>query len=340
MASFCLVLAVPALRSAMYGHASAPSPGRALDTPRLLVVNQGDATVSVVDPEAAKAVATIHESIPGMVGHEIAVSADGRFGYLPLYGDSGLGRPGSDGDSLLVLDLASAQVVRRVSFDRGLRPHCAVLDPAAQLLYVTTELAQSVSIIDTKTMSITGSIPTGAEQSHMLVLSHDGRFGYTANVSTGTVSVLDLPTRKLLTKVSVAPTIQRISISPDDRTVVTADQSSPRLAFVDTKTHSVRSWMQLPSLGYGSVFTRDGKRLLITLPQTGQLAAIDVATQKIDHIVDVGARPQEVLIRPDGRFAYVSCFGARHVSVVDLSTWQVVNRIDTGEKADGMVWVQ
>ena len=322
----------------MHGYAFMPSDP--VHPPRLLVVNQGDATVSVVDPESAKAIATIHEAIPAMVGHEIAASPDGRLAYLPLYGDSGLGRPGSDGDSLLVLDLNNDQVLRRVSFGRGLRPHCPVLDPTNHLLYVTTELGQSITVIDTETMSIVGSIPTGAEQSHMLVLSHDGRMGYTANVSSGTVSVLDLHARKLLTKVSVAPSIQRISISPDDRPLATADQSSPRLAFLDTGTNTVRSWLPLPSLGYGSVFTRDGKRLLITLPQTGQLAIIDLAAMKVEHVVDVGARPQEVLIRPDGRVAYVSCFGARHVSVVDLSTWQVVHKIDTGEKADGMVWVK
>ena len=324
----------------MNASAFAQSSRSGSSKPRLLVVNQGDATVSIVDPETAKSMATIHEAVPSMVGHEVAASPDGRLAYLPLYGDSGIGRPGSDGDSLLVLNIPEAKVVQRVPLGRGLRPHCPVLDPARHLLYVTTELAKAVTIFDTQTMAIVGSIPTGAEQSHMLVLSHDGRLGYTANVSSGTVSVLDLQSRKLLTKIGVAPTVQRIALSPDDRTVVTADQSSPRLAFIDTATSAIRSWMPLPSLGYGSAFTADGKRLLVTLPQAGQLAVIDLAAGKIERTIDVGPRPQEVLIRPDSRFAYVSCFGAHHVSVVDLQSLQVVNRIDTGEKADGMAWIK
>ncbi len=63
---------------------------------------------------------------------------------------------------------------------------------------MTTELDQSVTIIDPKTLKIVGSIPTGQPESHMLTISHDGLRGYTANVGPGTVSVLDIKARKTL----------------------------------------------------------------------------------------------------------------------------------------------
>lgn len=82
-------------------------------------------------------------------------------------------------------------MVAHMDFGHGVRPHCIVLNPEDGLLYVTTELDKSVTIIDPKTLKTVGAIPTGEDQSHMLVLSHDGRFGYTANVGSGSVSVLD-----------------------------------------------------------------------------------------------------------------------------------------------------
>jgi DNA-binding beta-propeller fold protein YncE len=78
--------------------------------------------------------------------------------------------------------------VGRLDFGHGVRPHCIVMNPRDGLLYVTTEIDRTVTIVDPKTFKIVGSIPTGQEQSHMLVLSHDGRFGYTANVGPGTIS--------------------------------------------------------------------------------------------------------------------------------------------------------
>jgi YVTN family beta-propeller protein len=50
------------------------------------------------------------------------------------------------------------------------------------MLYVTTELDHSITIIDPKTLKIVGSIPTGQPESHMFAISHDGLRGYTANV--------------------------------------------------------------------------------------------------------------------------------------------------------------
>ena len=92
---------------------------------------------------------------------------------------------------------------------------------------------------------IVDKIPTGAEESHMLVLSHDGKTGYTANVGPGTVSVLDMEGRKTLAVIPVAGEVQRIAISSDDRLVFTSDQTKPRLAVIDTaaKQGEARGWL-------------------------------------------------------------------------------------------------
>src|ERR1039457_6374973 len=51
----------------------------------LLVVNQGDSDLSIVDPVSAREVATIAEKTTGVHGHEIAVSADGRTAFVPIW---------------------------------------------------------------------------------------------------------------------------------------------------------------------------------------------------------------------------------------------------------------
>ena len=77
----------------------------------------------------------------GITGHEVAASPDGQTAYVPIYGNSGVGRPGTNGRTMAVIDLASRRVVRTLDFDKPLRPHCAVFGPKNRLLYVTTELS-------------------------------------------------------------------------------------------------------------------------------------------------------------------------------------------------------
>jgi DNA-binding beta-propeller fold protein YncE len=273
-----------------------------------------------------------------MVGHEVATSPDGRLAYLPLYGDSGVGKPGTDGRTMLVIDLASRKIVDRLDFGHGVRPHCVLYDRSTDRIYVTTELDKSITIVDPHTMKIVGAVPTNQEQSHMLAISHDGRRGYTANVGPGTVSVLDMAARKFVTTIPIAATTQRISISKDDSMVFTSDQVLPRLAVIDTSSNTIRQWVTLPAPGYGSASTKDGAMLLVTLPSAGALAVVDLKKMQTVRTIEIGERPQEVLVRPDGKVAYVSCFGGHQVAVVDLSQWQVTQRIDVGQKADGMAW--
>jgi YVTN family beta-propeller protein len=304
----------------------------------LLVANQGDHTLSLIDPAAGKQIAAV--PVGGVTGHEVAVSADGKLAYVPIYGDSGVGRAGTDGRSMAVIDLAARKVVGSVDFGHGVRPHMPLLEPVSGMLYVTTELDKAVTVIDPKTLKIVGKIPTGQEQSHMLVVTRDGKRGYTANVGPGTVSVLDMAGRTAVAVIPVSGTTQRISMSRDGSMVFTADQTKPQVAVIDTATNTVKSWIALPGLGYGTTVTPDGRWLLVGMRPAKQVAAIDLGTMKVVHMMDVPAATGEILVRPDGKVAYVSCPSDGKVAEIDLATWKVARMIDAGAGADGLAWVK
>ena len=86
----------------------------------------------------------------GITGHEVIASADGKRAFVPIYGNSGVGRPGTDGQMVRVIDLEKHAAIGMVDFGRGLRPHSAMIGPKIYLLYVTTELSNSIAVIDPK----------------------------------------------------------------------------------------------------------------------------------------------------------------------------------------------
>jgi len=304
---------------------------------RLLVDEKGGQSLAIVDPVAGKVVADVAEG--GITGHEVAGSPDGKLAFVPIYGNSGVGMPGTDGSKIVVIDVAAGKVVAEIDFDHGVRPHCAVFGPNG-MLYVTTELDHSVTIIDPKTLKIVGSIPTGQPESHMLALSHDGLRGYTANVGPGTVSVLDMKARKTLAVIPVSGNTQRIAISNDDKWVLTADQTAPRMAVIDTATNTVAKWVKLDGTGYGGAPTTDGRWFLLAIPHENKVDVIDLKTMTLARSVDVGKNPQEVLVRPDGKAAYASCIGSNQVTEIDLAAWKVSRTIATGSGTDGLGWAQ
>ena len=138
--------------------------------------------------------------------------------------------------------------------------------------------------------------------------------------------------------IPVSANTQRISISPDDKWVFTADQTQPRLAVIDTATNKVGQWVPLEGLAYGTTPTPDGKFLLVTIPKSGKVAVVDLNTMKVVRSVITPPDPQEVLVKPGNKTAYVSCVGSHTIAEVDLATWKVTRTIDDGKNSDGIAW--
>lgn len=302
----------------------------------LLVTNKGDQTLSIIDPATNKQVAAVPEE--GVTGHEVAASADGKFAYVPIFGNAGVGKPGTDGQLVRVIDIAQRKIVGTVDFGKGVRPHCAIFCEKNNLLYVTTENENTVSIIDPATLKVVGSVPTGQEQTHMLAVTRDGKRGYTSNVGPGTVSVLDLEAKKLVKVIPIGKMSQRISLSVDDKLAFTADQFQPRLAVIDTATNEVTGHIELPDIGYGTAATPDGKTLVVCLINLNEVALVDLGTRKVTATLKVPRAPQAAIVRPDGAVAYVSCDASAKIAVIDLKEGKVSALIDAGKTADGMAW--
>jgi YVTN family beta-propeller protein len=317
-------------------RATAAGPGVTGASGLLLVANKGDRAMGIIDPVAGKEIAVVPED--GVTGHEIAASPDGKLAFVPIYGNAGVGSPGTDGRVIRVIDLASRKITATIDLGKGLRPHCPVIGPKNGLLYVTTELQDAITVIDPHSLSVVGTVPTGQAESHMLAISSDGKRGYTANVGPGTVSVLDLEAKKVLAIIPISKVTQRISLSIDNRWAFTADQTSPRLAVIDTASNKVQRWIALPGVGYGTAATPDGRWLLVAMSRARKVGVVDLESMEVVRTLDVPRAPQEILVRPDGAVAYVSCDASRQVAAIDLKAWKVEKLIEAGRGADGLAW--
>jgi len=299
----------------------------------LLVANQFEHTTLLIDPASRQQLARI---VVGVNGHEVAASPDGRFAFVPIYGNSGVGRPGTDGTSIDVIDLRERKLDSTIELGKALRPHRAVFGPDG-MLYVTAELDKAVDVIDPASRKVIAEIPTGAIESHMLAIAPDGSRAYTANVGAGSVSVLDLKKRALITVIPVAKTVQRISISPDGKWVFTHDQGEPRIAVIDTASDKIARWIPVPAVVYSSAPTPDGHKLVANAP-SGKLFVIDLASSKVEHSFDIPPAVGEVLVAPGGQTAFVSCPQAGTIEILDLAASKLLEPIKLSKGVDGLAW--
>jgi YVTN family beta-propeller protein len=299
----------------------------------LFVANQGDHTALVVNLETQKVISKIGVDING---HEVAVAPNHHLGYVPIYGNSGVGKPGTDGSTIHVIDLHDGRDINIIQLGKPVRPHCAKFGPDG-LLYVSAELAAAIYVVDPATGKVVREIPTGARESHMFVLSPDGKRAYTANVAAGSVSVLDLQNRSVITVIPIAKTVQRISISTDGRYVYTQDQTAPRIAVIDATTNKLARWIDLPATVYSSTPTPDGRLLLANAP-SGRLFMIDLSSEKVTAEYPIPPAIGEIAVDASSERAYITCPQKGTIEILDIPGGRMESPIVLAPGVDGIAW--
>ena len=101
--------------------------------------------------------------------------------------------------------------------------------------------------------------------------------------------------------------------------------------------------LRLPRRGLGLeqvAFTPDGKRVLVSDPQGGDVIVFDAATRKELKRIQVGGGPVGMVITPDGHRAFVARSQANKVSVINLDDFTVAGEFEPGLQPDGLAFVR
>ena len=112
-----LVVSLRFFSSAFRLHARSSPPRRRKDSSSSRI--SSSTPCLLVDPESRREVAKI---VVGVNGHEVTVSKDGHFAYVPIYGNAGVGKPGTDGTSIDVVDIRERKLAYTIDLGKASAP--------------------------------------------------------------------------------------------------------------------------------------------------------------------------------------------------------------------------
>jgi YVTN family beta-propeller protein len=249
--------------------------------------------------------------------HELLVVPETGTAYVPIFGDGIHGRNPNPGHLLCVIDLKNRTHAADIDLRPYIAPHTLKLGPDG-LIYITCENSAVVAVIDRSTNTVVDAIDSGSSNGHRLIIASDGQRLYTENEEDSTVSVIDLPKRKLLGKISTPRALAGITISPDGRTVIAVDDIEPTLFLIDTAAGKVDATMRLegvPEAAQIARYSPDNKVLAVTSLKSNTVSLIDPSFRQ-QAAVKVGDQPMDMAFRGDELF--VACQGDGSVHVVDI----------------------
>jgi YVTN family beta-propeller protein len=249
--------------------------------------------------------------------HELLVLPETGFAYVPIFGDGIHGRNPNPQHHLCVFDLHKRTHVTTIDLRPYIAPHTLKLGPDG-LIYITCENSAVVAVIDPKANRVVEAIDSGSTNGHRLIISPDGQRLYTENEEDGTVSVIDLPQRKLLGKIKTPRPLAGIAISADGRTVVAVDDAEPTLFLIDAEGGKVREEMILKDVPKAAQIARyapDNSLIGVTSLNSGTVSLIDPSFRE-QTAIEVGNQPMDMAFHGDELF--VACQGDGSVHVIDI----------------------
>ena len=233
----------------------------------LLVSNDGAGiqSLQVVSTATNRVVQTIPYTVPNGVFVGLAYSPDGAHAYAASGGSDVV----HTFDVLSGGTLAPAGDVTIGTTKDNPFPTGLSISPDGATLYVANNLANNVSIVSTKTKTVTGTVAIGTYPYTTLV-SRDGKTVYATNWGDNTVSVINASSKKVTATIPVGKHPSAMAFGPKGILFV-ADSNSDAISVVDTaskqtvRTISVSLFKNAPlsSSPEGLVVDKDNQYLYV-----------------------------------------------------------------------------
>lgn len=301
-------------------------PAAAPASATLLIGNKGEDTVSFVDLASGR---ELGRAATGRMPHEIAISPDGRQAAVVSYGATGID----------IFDIASRARLRTINLAPNEGPH-GIIWLADGRIVATTERSQSLTIIDTRANDRVSAIATGQRGTHMVAISPDLARAYTANIGSGTVSVLDLASGGKLRDLDVGGQPEGIALTPDGRTLWVGDLRTPRVQAYDTASLERIAQVVTGPVPIRVLASPDGRWIVTSNLGCGCLTVIDAHSRAVARTIEVSGTQEAgqvtILFSADGARLYVAETGRNQVAEVDVASGIVLRRIAAGENGDGL----
>jgi YVTN family beta-propeller protein len=292
----------------------------------LFITNTKSESVSIIDTGTLEVVGTI--PLGRGKPNRIVFHPDGKTAWV-VY---------DKGRDLGVIDAEARKLVRRVRI--GGNPYNLAFTPDGRHLLVLDWSSDTsndeVIFYDLKAEKVDGRVEVSTWPAHG-VFSRDGRLVYVSGETAGDVTVIDLATRTVVTRiVHGGGDAMGLALTADGKTLYAAAGENKAILKIDTATHKVVGEIALPGVVHEATLTLDGRYLYTTLRKRNKIVVVRTADDKIVATIAQKGYPDLVTMEPTGRYALVTNRYADLVSVIDLASHAQVRTIPVGKAPHGM----
>jgi YVTN family beta-propeller protein len=224
----------------------------------------------------------------------------------------------------------------------------APLVPPGERVFVSNEIAGTVSVIDAENDRVVGAIHVG-KRPRGLRLSPDGKLLYVAlsgsprggpgvdesklpppDRAADGIGVVDVESLRLLRTLKSGPDPECFDISPDGQRILVSNEDSARVSLIDLSGTNTAASFPVGGEPEGVAIRPDGKIGYVTSEAMHRVDVIDLESHQVVASIPSARRPRTVLFTRDGSRAFVTGELGKAVDVMDGITHQSIGQIAVG----------
>ncbi len=204
----------------------------------------------------------------------------------------------------------------------------------AEIAIVLNSKDDDMSLIDTTTYKVIKRVPLGKEPHH-LIPTPDDRYVVVGNAAGNDLVMLDPSSGDIVKRLPRIADPYHLGFSPDQKWFVITANRLDRVDIYryDNGNFTLAGKVPLPKTTSHMAFSRDSKIAYVTAQDSNQVAAIELATQKIIWKTSTGKEPAGVWLTPDGQHLLVGMTGEDYIEIFSPMSGKSIKRLKTGKGA-------
>lgn len=270
--------------------------------------------------------------------HEFVVDSDLKYAYISHYGVQNSGIEGTNGRSVIVLDIRERRVVHLYDLGPHARPHGIGLDGLGRL-YVLSEWTSHLLIKENPRTFDQGwdrLCATGGSKSHLFAVTLDGQKVFSMNLVSGDVTCFN-PYDDVHTPIAIktGEKPEGRCLRADESVLYTTNRLSNTVTVIDVLSLQVVRSFATPN-DPCRIYHDHQRNRLMTMNHFGQSVSVfDESTGQAIHHKAMPSRPLAMCLDADLAFAYIS-IDCEQVHRISLDTFETVQIFETGQEPDMM----
>ena len=274
-------------------------------------------SLSVFDAHTGDVVAAVPVGTKDIAKpHEIAVTNDGRYAFVSLYGDKDYG-PNTPDNRLGIVDLSDFSFAGHMDLGLYKGPHALMTDRDG-MIWATVDPNRCVLVIDPERREIVHTVHLGVP-GHFLAVSPDGGTVYFSAKEYPDIVEVDVATKQITARMQVPVGAQAIRVSPDGKLLYAGDFHRPLLHILDCEARVHVRTVPLTGVPGWPFMSRDGEKIIVTTydepADRGFVELLDARNPEERTVIDVPSEPFHALPLRDDRHALVALASGEIVKI-------------------------